>query len=96
ERQGRRPRGGGLGEARKAARIRRTEALIQSQRVGNDQPRRKCRGKRDLGGEANATRFVTKSKYTEVFAWSYRDMPGLDRTIVEHKLPLLPNAVPVR
>ncbi|RDX98896.1 hypothetical protein CR513_18111, partial [Mucuna pruriens] len=33
---------------------------------------------------------------TNIFAWSYRDMPGLDTTIVEHKLPLIPNTVPVR
>ncbi|RDX63374.1 hypothetical protein CR513_58203, partial [Mucuna pruriens] len=34
-------------------------------------------------------------KYVDVFAWSYRDMSGLDSTIVEHKLPLIPNTVPV-
>ncbi|RDY12610.1 hypothetical protein CR513_02558, partial [Mucuna pruriens] len=28
--------------------------------------------------------------------WSYCDMPGLDQEIMEHKLPLLPNATPVR
>ncbi|RDY09150.1 hypothetical protein CR513_06521, partial [Mucuna pruriens] len=32
-------------------------------------------------------------EYADVFAWSYRDMPGLDRKIVEYKLPLLPNSV---
>ncbi|RDY09053.1 putative protein K02A2.6, partial [Mucuna pruriens] len=34
-------------------------------------------------------------QYADIFAWSYRDMPGLDREIVEHKLPLLPNSTPV-
>ncbi|RDX84228.1 hypothetical protein CR513_34761, partial [Mucuna pruriens] len=34
-------------------------------------------------------------EYTNVFAWSYRDMSGLETTIVEHKLPLMPNAVPI-
>ncbi|RDX85479.1 hypothetical protein CR513_33339, partial [Mucuna pruriens] len=34
-------------------------------------------------------------EYTDIFAWSYRDMLGLDTTIVEHKLPLIPNVVPV-
>ncbi|RDY10762.1 hypothetical protein CR513_04673, partial [Mucuna pruriens] len=28
-------------------------------------------------------------EYVDVFAWSYQDMPSLDREIVEHKLPLL-------
>ncbi|RDY05207.1 hypothetical protein CR513_10991, partial [Mucuna pruriens] len=35
-------------------------------------------------------------EYFDIFAWSYRDMPGLDTAIVEHRLPLIPNAVPVR
>ncbi|RDX78148.1 hypothetical protein CR513_41628, partial [Mucuna pruriens] len=35
-------------------------------------------------------------EYANIFAWSYRDMPGLDTTIVEHRLPLIPNAVLVR
>ena len=28
--------------------------------------------------------------YLNVFAWSYKDMPGLDPSIVQHRLPLLP------
>ncbi|RDX89184.1 Retrovirus-related Pol polyprotein, partial [Mucuna pruriens] len=35
-------------------------------------------------------------EYADIFAWSYRDMPGLDTTIVEHKLPLNPDAIPIR
>ena len=30
--------------------------------------------------------------YFDVFAWSYEDMPGLDPTIVQHHLPILPHA----
>ncbi|KAL6314891.1 hypothetical protein AAG906_029108 [Vitis piasezkii] len=30
--------------------------------------------------------------YLDVFAWSYKDMPGLDPSIVQHRLPLLPHA----
>ncbi|RDY12188.1 hypothetical protein CR513_03047, partial [Mucuna pruriens] len=29
-------------------------------------------------------------EYVDIFAWSYRDMPGLDSDIVKHKLPLHP------
>ena len=28
----------------------------------------------------------------DVFAWSYEDMPGLDSSIVQHHLPILPHA----
>ena len=34
--------------------------------------------------------------YLDVFAWSYEDMPGLDPTIVQHYLPILPHARPVK
>nr|CAN83915.1 hypothetical protein VITISV_022301 [Vitis vinifera] len=34
--------------------------------------------------------------YLDVFAWSYEDMPGLDPSIVQHRLPLLPYARPVK
>ncbi|RDY04689.1 hypothetical protein CR513_11558, partial [Mucuna pruriens] len=30
-------------------------------------------------------------EYVDIFAWSYRDMPGLDNEIVEHKIPLEPH-----
>ncbi|KAL6348453.1 hypothetical protein AAG906_007385 [Vitis piasezkii] len=33
--------------------------------------------------------------YLDVFAWSYEDMPGLDPSIVQHHLPILPHARPV-
>ena len=29
--------------------------------------------------------------YLDVFAWSYEDMSGLDPSIVQHHLPLLPH-----
>ena len=34
--------------------------------------------------------------YLDVFAWSYEDMLGLDLTIVQHHLPILPHARPVK
>jgi hypothetical protein len=27
-------------------------------------------------------------EYSDYFAWDYMEMPGLDRSIVEHQLPL--------
>ena len=34
--------------------------------------------------------------YLDVFAWSYEDTPGLKPTIVQHHLPILPHARPVK
>ena len=34
--------------------------------------------------------------YLDVFAWSYEDMSGLDSSIVQHHLPILPHARPIK
>ena len=34
--------------------------------------------------------------YLDVFAWSYEDMPGLDPIILQHHLPILPHARPIK
>ena len=34
--------------------------------------------------------------YLDVFAWSYEDMPGLGSSMVQHHLPILPHARPVK
>ena len=34
--------------------------------------------------------------YLDVFAWSYEDMSGLDPTIGQHHLPILPHARPIK
>ena len=35
-------------------------------------------------------------KYSDVFAWSYQDMPGLDTNIVVHHLPLREECTPIK
>ncbi|KAI5428945.1 hypothetical protein KIW84_033800 [Lathyrus oleraceus] len=35
-------------------------------------------------------------EYSDVFAWSYQDMPGLDSKIVEHRFPLKPEYPPFK
>ena len=34
--------------------------------------------------------------YSDVFTWSYQDMPGLDTDIVVHRLPLREECMPLR
>ena len=34
--------------------------------------------------------------YFDVFAWSYEDIPSLDSSIVQHHLPILPYARPIK
>jgi hypothetical protein len=35
-------------------------------------------------------------EYSDCFAWDYKEMPGLDRSIVEHQLPLKKGFRPVQ
>ena len=35
-------------------------------------------------------------EYSDVFAWSYQDMPSLDTDIVVHRLPLREECAPVK
>ncbi|MCI14666.1 hypothetical protein A2U01_0035798, partial [Trifolium medium] len=35
-------------------------------------------------------------EFKECFAWEFTDMPGLDRTLVEHRLPLKAGKKPVK
>ena len=35
-------------------------------------------------------------RYAKVFAWSYEDMPGVDRSIPEHTIPTYPNMKSVK
>jgi hypothetical protein len=35
-------------------------------------------------------------EYNDCFAWDYSEMPGLDRSIVEHQLPIKPDFRPYK
>ena len=35
-------------------------------------------------------------KFKDYFAWEYYEMPGLDRSIVEHRLPIKPRYRPFK
>jgi hypothetical protein len=35
-------------------------------------------------------------EYKDCFAWDYSEMPGLDRSVVEHRLPIKPGYKPYK
>ena len=35
-------------------------------------------------------------EFSETFAWSYDELKGIPREMVEHRIPLIPDAKPVR
>jgi hypothetical protein len=46
--------------------------------------------------EQKGALIVLLREFHEIFAWSYKDMPGLDIDIVVHKIPLKPECKPVK
>ena len=60
-----------------------------------DQPR-EIRIDSSLSLDERSRLIVLLRSYLDVFAWSYEDMSGLDSSIVEHHLPILPHARPVK
>ena len=48
--------------------------------------------------DASAKKAMTNllKEYTDIFAWSYQDMPGLSTDIVEHQLPMRPECRPIQ
>ena len=60
-----------------------------------DQPRELRTGS-DISVDERDSLIQLLRAYLDVFAWSYEDMPSFDPSIVQHRLPLLPHARPVK
>jgi hypothetical protein len=58
-----------------------------------DKPRPTVISKK-LNLELRETMILLLKEYADYFAWDYTEMPGLDRSIVEHRLPLKPGFRP--
>ena len=60
-----------------------------------DQPRELRIGS-DLSVDERDSLIQLLIAYLDVFAWSYEDMLDLDPSIIQHRLPLLPYARPIK
>jgi hypothetical protein len=47
-----------------------------------------------LNPELQEAIIILLKEYTDCFAWDYTEMPGLDKSTVEHRLPLKPGFWP--
>ncbi|RVW59853.1 Retrovirus-related Pol polyprotein from transposon 17.6 [Vitis vinifera] len=63
--------------------------------AASDQPR-EIRIASSLSPDERSRLIDLHRSYLDVFAWSYEDMPGLNPSIVQHRLPILPHARPVK
>jgi hypothetical protein len=64
--------------------------------LGSEEDRKEVKVGALLVPEAKERMIELLREYTDVFAWSYQDMPGLDTDIVEHHLPLRPECPPIQ
>ena len=61
---------------------------LETINVGNDQIKKELKIGTLITPEERIKIKALLQEYVDVFAWSYEDMPGLDRNIVVHKIPL--------
>ena len=60
-----------------------------------DQPR-ELRIELDIAIDERDSLVQLLKSYLDVLVWSYEDMSGLDPSVVQHRLPLLPHARPIK
>src|SRR3954466_2719325 len=63
--------------------------------LGSDGNRKEVKIGASLSSEIRESLIQLLKEFSDVFAWSYQDMPGLDTSIVEHHLPLKAECPPV-
>lgn len=62
--------------------------------IGTDSSVKEVKIGSSLSPEEQTAFIALLREYVDVFAWSYADMPGVDRNIAEHRIPLYPNSKP--
>jgi len=64
--------------------------------MGNDQSKKELKIGTLITPKQRVELIAILHEYTDVFAWSYKDMPGLNTNIVVHKIPLKEGCKPVK
>src|SRR3954464_6429238 len=72
------------------------QEAIEIINLGTDEEPKNIKIGATLNEDVKTTLIKLLHEYAKIFAWSYRDMPGLDTDIVVHRLPLKEGCVPVR
>ncbi|KAE8657736.1 PCF11P-similar protein 4 [Hibiscus syriacus] len=71
------------------------EELTEILNLGTDEDRKEVKIVTTLTVEGRHSLIELLQEFENVFAWSYKDMPGLDTELVVHKLPIKPDCKPV-
>jgi hypothetical protein len=74
-----------------------TAEELETINVGSDQFKKELKIGTLITAELRKKKMIALlQEYTDVFAWSYDDMPDLDTNIVVHKIPLEEGCKPVK
>ena len=63
--------------------------------LDEDDPRKSTRIGADLEGKIKKDLIRFLRENTDVFAWSHEDMPGIDPSVITHRLNVYPSSKPV-
>ena len=72
------------------------EELLDTIILGTEEDKKEIRVGANLESNVKERLIQLLHDYVEIFAWSYKDMPGLDIDIVVHRLPTREDCPPVK
>ena len=72
------------------------EELLDTINLGTEEDIKEIRVGANLEPSVKERLIQLLHDYVEIFAWSYKDMPGLDTDIVVHRLPTREDCPPVK
>ena len=72
------------------------QEITESINLGTEEEKKEVKIGTTLASATRKELIDLLQDYSDVFAWSYQDMPGLDTDIVVHRLPLREECMPVK
>jgi len=72
------------------------EEEVEMFNLGNEGEEKKVKIRAGVTEEMRQQLYTLLKVFNDIFAWSYKDMPGLDPKIVQHRLPLKPKCHPIK
>ena len=69
---------------------------LETVNLGSEEERKEVKVGALLSSAVKESLIELLKEFSDVFAWSYQDMLGLDTHIVEHHIPLMPECPPVK
>ena len=72
------------------------QEITEAINLGTEEERREVKIETTLSPATRKELISLLQKYSDVFAWSYQNMPSLDIDIMVHRLPLREECAPVK